>query len=370
MIQKDRLLTLFGQLVSIDSPSFYERDAADFVKAKLSELNIAVQEDNAGVKSNGNCGNLYACIEGTLKLPPLLFCAHLDTVEPSHGKKAVSGKNGIITSDGTTILGADDFAGVAAICEALFALKEAGIPHRPLELLFTVSEEKYSVGVKLFDFSKIKSREAYVFDLSGPVGDAAYEAPTILSFKAKFIGRAAHAGFVPQEGIHAIKAAAEAISKIRCGKYDGMTVNIGTISGGTATNIIPDSCVITGEIRSNSDENAHQKLDEISKTIRDAVVMAGAAVELESTVHITAFKTELSHSAVKRFENACRQLHLQSNLCSTFGGSDLNTLTLHGINGIVLATAMNNCHSCAEYTSERELLRITELAFSLMTAKD
>ena len=370
MIQKDRLITVFEQLVAIDSPSFGEREAADFVKAKLFELGVLTTEDNAGALSNGDCGNVYAHIDGALKLPPLLFCVHLDTVEPSQGKKIKIDEDGVITSDGKTILGADDFAGVAAILEALFALKDTGVPHRPLELLFTVSEEKYSVGIKLFDAVKIKSREAYVLDLTGPVGDAAYQAPTILSFEAIFTGRAAHAGFSPQEGIHAIKAAADAVDRIPCGRIGDVTVNVGTISGGTATNIVPDRCVITGEVRSNSDENAHRKLDEIESIIQNAAKIIGAEVTYKSTVNITAFRTDLTHPVVTRFKNACEQLKLMPNLYSTFGGSDLNTLALQGIQGIVLATAMNNCHSCAEYTSERELLRIAELTLALMTAKE
>lgn len=369
MIQKDRLLTLFGQLVAIDSPSLKERDAADFIKGKLAELGFLPQEDDSAAKTGGNCGNVYAFIDGTVGLPPLLFCVHLDTVEPSRGKKMKIGEDGTITSDGTTILGADDFSGIAAVLEALTALKESGIPHRPLELLFTTAEEIYSVGIKQFDIGKIQSREAYVLDLTGPVGDAAYQAPTILSFKAEFFGRAAHAGFSPEKGIHAIKAAAEAVTKTACGRIGDVTVNIGTISGGTATNIVPEHCVITGEVRSNSDENAHRKLDEIEGVVKHAAKAAGAEVTFESTVNITAFKTDLSHPVVRRFENACKQVQLKSNLYSTFGGSDLNTLALHGIQGIVLATAMNNCHSCAEYTSERELLRIAELTFALMTAK-
>ncbi len=370
MIQKSRLISLFGQLVSIDSPSFGEREAADFVKAKLLELGILTTEDNAGDLSNGNCGNVYAHIDGSVQLPPLLFCVHLDTVEPSRGKKMKIGENGVITSDGTTILGADDFSGVAAILEALFTLKESGLAHRPIELLFTVSEEKYSIGIKLFDVAKIKSREAYVLDLTGPVGDAASQAPTILSFKAEFTGRAAHAGFSPEEGIHAIKAAAKAVTQIECGRIGDVTVNVGTISGGKATNIVPDRCVITGEVRSNSDQNAHRKIDEIEANIKNTAKITGAEVTFESTVNITAFQTDLEHPVVTRFKNACELLKLKPNLYSTFGGSDLNTLALHGIQGIVLATAMNNCHSCAEYTSESELLCIAELTFALMTAKD
>ncbi|HOP10183.1 MAG TPA: M20/M25/M40 family metallo-hydrolase [Oscillospiraceae bacterium] len=369
MIQKERLLDLFGRLVAIDSPSLGEREVADLIKTKLIDLGISPQEDDSAVKTGGNCGNIYAYIDGAVKMPPLLFSAHMDTVEPSCGKKMKIDENGTITSDGTTVLGADDFAGIAAILEALTTLKESDLPHRPIELLFTAAEEIYSVGLKQFDIAKLKSREAYVFDLTGPVGSAAYQAPTIISFKAVFNGRAAHAGFAPEKGIHAVKAAAEAVTRIVCGRIGDVTVNVGAISGGGATNIVPDRCAVTGEIRSNSDEKAHRKLDEISDIIRKTAEINGASVEFESTTHITAYRTDLEHPVVKRFQDACKQMNLRADLQPTFGGSDHNLLALHGISGIVLATAMNNCHSCTEYTSEQEICRAAELALALMTAK-
>lgn len=78
------------------------------------------------------------------------------------GKKAVLHEDGTITSDGSTVLGADDLSGVCAILEALTSLKEDGTPHRPLELLFDVAEETYCAGIRQFDFSRLKSKEAYV----------------------------------------------------------------------------------------------------------------------------------------------------------------------------------------------------------------
>ena len=173
----------------------------------------------------------------------------------------------------------------------------------------------------------------------------------------------------PEKGIHAVKAAAEAVTRIVCGRIGDVTVNVGAISGGGATNIVPDRCAVTGEIRSNSDEKAHRKLDEISDIIRKTAEINGASVEFESTTHITAYRTDLEHPVVKRFQDACKQMNLRADLQPTFGGSDHNLLALHGISGIVLATAMNNCHSCTEYTSEQEICRAAELALALMTAK-
>ncbi len=369
MINQSRLLSLFEQLISFDSPSFDERSICNFIKERLLKLGIIPQEDHAAAKIGGSCGNLYAFVNGTLRLPPLLFCSHMDTVEPALGKKMQTDKNGVITSKGNTILGADDCAGIAAILEALTALQQSDIPHRPLELLFTVAEEAYCKGIQEFDFTILKSRQAYVFDLTGPVGQAAYQAPTIISFEATVYGHAAHAGFSPEKGVHAIQVTAEAITQIPLGKNQDTAVNIGTILGGTTNNIVPDRCKITGEIRSYSNPKALKRLQQITNILYSTAKKYGAKVDIQSTRHCTAYLTNPEHPVVKRFENICIQLGLQSSLCKTFGGSDNNTLALHGVHGIVLATAMNNCHSCKEYTTEQELYRAASLAFSLMASE-
>ena len=162
MIDRDRLIRLFTELVSIDSPSRGEREVCRCISEKLRALSFDPKEDDVCEKIGGNTGCLYTYIEGSLPLPPLLFSAHMDTVEPSCGKKAVFHPDGKITSDGTTVLGADDLSGVCAILEALTALKESGKPHRPLEILFDPAEETYCAGIQQFDFKKLRSREAFL----------------------------------------------------------------------------------------------------------------------------------------------------------------------------------------------------------------
>lgn len=368
---KERLLTLFEKLISFDSPSFGERETGDFVLKKLAELGIAAEEDGSAQLIGGNCGNLHAYFDGTIELPPLLFCAHLDTVEPSHGKKMKIDERGVITSAGDTVLGADDCAGIAAILEALTVIKENGLPHRPIELLFTVAEEPYCPGAKAFDVTALKSKQAYVFDLTGAVGDAAYQAPAIISFAAEFVGRAAHAGFSPELGLHAIKAAADAVTKIQCGRIDDeTTVNIGRISGGIADNIVPEKCSLTGEIRSCSNENALRLLENVSETIEKTAQEHGVGVSISHKVNVYAYKTSLESQVVRRFEDVCGSIGLEPNLISTFGGSDHNHLAQFGVEGIVVATAMNNCHSIGEYTTVDELKRAADLALALMLWKE
>ncbi len=370
-INETRLLTSFKNLVETDSPSGKERQVCDILKTELAKLNISVSEDNAGEHINGNAGNLYVYVEGDVDLPPILFSAHMDTVEPAKNKKCFIDNDGKIHSDGTTVLGSDDFAGVCAIIEALKTVKENNLSHRPIEIIFSVSEENYCKGVSQFDFNKVKSKEAYVFDLSGEVGTAAYAAPTILSFNAEIIGKSSHAGFAPEQGIHSVKIAAEAISKINCGKIDAeTTVNIGTINCGTATNIVPYKCSITGEIRSYSDTKAVEQYNNIEKIITDTAVKFGANSDVSFTKNITAYETDINHQVVERFKNVCNNLQLVPKLERSFGGSDNNVMAQNGINGIVVATAMNNCHTLNEWTTVDELKKAAELALNLMISKD
>lgn len=370
-INENRLIALFKKLVETDSPSGAERQVCDILKTELANLNVSVSEDNAGEYINGNAGNLYAYVEGDVDLSPILFSAHMDTVEPAKNKKCIIDDNGKIHSDGSTVLGSDDFAGICAILEALKTVKENNLSHRPIEIIFSVSEENYCKGISQLDFNKVKSKEAYVFDLSGAVGTAAYAAPTILSFKADIIGKSSHAGFAPEQGIHSIKIAAEAISKINCGKIDAeTTVNIGTINGGTATNIVPDKCSITGEIRSYSDTNAARQYNNIEKIMKETTDKFGAVADVSFTKNITAYETDVHHKVVERFKNVCNDLQLMPKMERSFGGSDNNVMVLNGINGIVVATAMNECHTLNEWTTVVELKNAAELAFNLMISKE
>lgn len=363
------LFELFSRLVSIDSPSGHERAAADYVKNALSDLGADVSEDDAPSRDQFlTTGNILARIPGTLSGEPLLFSAHLDTVMPGIGKKAVLHDDGRITSAGNTVLGADDAAGITEILEAVRILETRRIPHRSLELLFPVAEEVYCRGSRVLDFGALRSKEAYVLDLSGPVGSAAIRAPTLISFTAEVKGKTAHAGFEPEKGVHAIQAASCAVQKLKLGRIGtGSTRNIGTIRGGIATNIIPDSVVLEGEIRSYLHKDALSLLDDTRVVFETAAADYGASAAVTSDIRIQAYETPSESSAVRNFSAACRALALEPRFESTFGGSDNNNFALHGITGIVVACGMQQPHTTGEYTTLADLSLAAELVLHLMT---
>ena len=362
-INRERLIETFQRLVSIDAPSFGEREMADALKAELTELGFTVTEDQAGERYGGTAGNVCGVRKGTISGPPLLFSAHMDTVEPAHGKRGVLGADDRITSEGKTVLGADCMSGTAAILEALREIKEEGKDCRDLEILFFIGEEKHLRGSEVFDYSHIQAEEAYILDLTGPVGTAAYQAPTLVNFQIEIHGRAAHAGLAPETGIHAIAIAARAVTRMQLGHVgDEMTVNIGAIhSGGTNSNIVPEVCRLVGEVRSYSHEQAMEQTRHIEALFLEEAEKAGGKSRMTYEVPIRAYRTPEEHSCVRRFRAACDRLGISSSLVKTFGGSDQSNLSLHGVSGLVLASAMELVHSCQEYTEISELVKLTQL---------
>lgn len=366
MLNTERLKSTFAKYVSIDSPSLHEGKKAEILIEELRSLgcqNISV--DDANESFGGESGNIYAVFPGNLP-GSLLLSSHLDTVQPGIGKSAVFHSDGKITSNGGTVLGADDNAGIAEILEVLRILNEEKIPHKTIELLFPFAEELYGLGSASFDYSKLQSKEAYVLDLEGEIGTAALAAPTLISFEVQIFGKAAHAGFAPEKGVNAILAASRAIAKIRQGRIDKETTsNIGIVQGGKGMNIVSDFVKIQGEVRSLNHEKALAIIEKIKKTFKKEAEKIGAELDFTSQVQIHAYKIGEKSPAAKKFASVCRKIGLELNLTQTFGGSDFNNFALHGINGLVLACGMYKCHSTEEYSFVGDLEKSVEMILQL-----
>lgn len=364
MVNEKRLTEEFIRLTAIDAESGGEAAMREYLTEALARLDIAAEADAAG--------NLFVRRPGTRAGDAILFSAHMDTVCPGRGKKAVVHPDGRITSDGTTVLGADDASGIAAILEALTVIRENDLPHPEIEILFSVEEESYGHGSARFDYAKLRAKTAYVLDLTGPVGTAAVAAPTLLSLDIAVRGRAAHAGFAPEAGINALSIAAAALAQLKAGRVGpDTTVNFGTIEGGAGQNIVPGLVHITGEVRSLRHEAALVEAEVIEEVFRREAERLGGEVEVRFTEEIHAYRTASDEPVVERLRAALSALGRgEPSLIDTFGGSDNNHFVKHGIRGIVLAAAMELVHTTEEYTEIAELVRSAELTLKLMTMED
>ena len=375
MINKTRLRDLFLRLINIDSVSFNEKNIGEIIVEKLESLGLEVELHTTAKKyleaHPHSFPNIYGILKGNVEEEPVLFSSHLDTVVPGINKKADCSIAGIIKSQGDTVLGADDISGVASIIEALTVLVENNLKHGDIEVLFTVAEEPFCEGSKYLNYDLIKSKRAYVLDLNGLVGTAALSAPSIISFEVDIIGKAAHAGFAPWEGVNALNIAVETLKEIKTGHInDTTTVNIGTIHGGSGKNIVPAEIKLTGEVRSFNHDFALSTAEQILKSFKENANKMGGVAYCRQYNHIEAFNISESEEVTDKFKKAAKRIGIKTNMIKTFGGSDGNRFNAAGIKTLVLACAMENVHTTNEYTDLNELQRAAELTLELMKYKE
>ncbi|HHY14621.1 MAG TPA: M20/M25/M40 family metallo-hydrolase [Firmicutes bacterium] len=365
-INQKRLVDEFLELVQIDSATKDERKIADALLAKLSALGISAAEDDTAQKIGGTAGNILAVLDGGKDSPPLLFCAHMDRVEPGLGIKPQI-KDGIISSDGTTILAADDVAGIVAILEALRVVKEQKIPHGRLEILFTVAEEGGLFGAKSLDPAKLQAKAGYFMDSGGPVGTIVVQAPAQKNITATIHGKAAHAGVAPENGISAIVVTAQAITKMNLGRIDHeTTANIGIIRGGEATNIVPDRVTLHGEARSRDSGKLDKQINHLSEAIRRTCTDYGITAEIEIGDSYSAFSLDQNDHVVKLACHAAQAMDLEPRLESTGGGSDANIINGYGIPSVVLGMGYEHVHTTAETMPIDQLVAAAAFVVSII----
>lgn len=365
-MDRNEIINYFLELVKIDSPSRNERMLADKLKQDLKSLGFQVEEDSTGEKVNGNAGNLIARFKGNTKKPPILLAAHMDTVAKTPGIRPVV-RNGRIFSDGSTILSADDKAGICAIIQGLKSLLKNGTEHGDIEVVFTVCEEIGLRGSKNLDYKKLKAEMGFVFDSEGEVGKIITSAPAQNKLHFKIIGKAAHAGIEPEKGISAIKVAGVAIAGMNFGRIDlETTANIGIINGGSATNIITDLVEIKGEARSINEEKLKKQTDHMIQAVRDAAKKYGALMEYEVNSSHPAFNFDENNTIVRYAVKAVEKIGLNPVITSSGGGSDANILNEKGIHCINLGCGYFNPHSPEEYIHVNDLINLCKLVEAIL----
>ncbi|UCF90962.1 MAG: M20/M25/M40 family metallo-hydrolase [Desulfobacterales bacterium] len=373
MISRERLADTFKLLVAIDSVSKKEGKFAHELKRKLESLGAQTLFDGAGAKMGGETGNLIARLEGNTAVPPLLLNAHMDTVQPGQGITPVF-EDGNFFSDGTTILGADDKSAIAIVLEVLRVLKEDHLDHGPLEIVFTVCEEIGLMGAKNLDFSLITAEYGYTLDATDTEGIIT-QAPAANRLEFKVHGRDAHAGAAPEKGINAILLASQAIANLKLGRIDRETTcNIGQIEGGLATNIVPPSVTVKGEVRSHDEEKLKQVTDEMVAAFQRAVA-AFPGVSADDDLPRLEYKVDNDfprtyipedHPVVTLARQAAENLGRNMATKITGGGADANIFFSKGIMLGVLGTGMRDMHTVRENVKLDDMVKTAELLLEII----
>ncbi|MBS4020926.1 MAG: M20/M25/M40 family metallo-hydrolase [Dethiobacter sp.] len=366
MINRDRLVNEFMDIVRIDSLTKKERTMADFLKGKLGELGLEVSEDQAGEACGGEAGNVIGVLDGDEGKTALMFLAHMDRVKPGEGVQPVL-EGDVIKSDGKTVLGSDDGAGIAAILEMLRVIKENNVAHGRLEVVFTIAEEGGLFGAKGLDVEKLKARKGIVLDSTGEVGTVINRAPAQDEIVARVFGKASHAGVSPEKGINAIVVAAKAISRMKIGRIDEETTsNIGIIEGGKATNIVPDFVEVRGEARSRVEEKLVAATEGICREFIRAAEEENTRVELDVKRLYPAYYVQEDDELLKLVHRAGESAGLKIEVKPTGGGSDANIINGKGVTAVNLAVGNEEVHTVEEYIRASDMVKITELALKIV----
>lgn len=345
MIDRDRLVSTFTDLVRIDSPSGEEAAVADDLTGRLSSLGFTVSRDAYG--------NLIASEPGD---SPILLSAHMDTVEPGRGVNPIIDGD-VIHTDGSTVLGGDCKAGISLILEALESLRNDGAARRPVEIALTREEEIGLVGAKNLDFSMLRAKQAIVFDGEGPAYHVTTGTPTYLAFDIDVTGRAAHAGVEPEKGISAIQIAAEMIVQMRIGRLDeNTTFNVGLIEGGSVRNAVPEHALLRGETRSHDPEALERVRAYLLNIVQDTQGRwSEATINCELQEQFVGYRLDENTGLLARVKETLTALGMTPELALSGGGTDGNVFVLNGIEAVVVGAAMHDAHTV------RESVRISEL---------
>lgn len=375
MVNRERIVEEFTRLASISSPAFSEGEISRYLVQRLQDLGATVVMDDAGEKIGSESGNLIATFPANGKeSEPLLVSVHMDTVGPAEGVQPVL-KDGVFTSAGETILGADDKAGITEIIEALEVVREQNIPHGPVELVVAVCEEVGLLGVKHLDCSKVVARRGVALDTSG-TDWLINTAPGANKMRFEIIGRESHAGIAPEQGISAIAAAAKGVAAMRLGRIDHeTTANIGTFNGGEATNIIPRKVVLEGEARSHDSakltEQTKHMIACLEKAAREASrIIDGEQVEVAVRSEVASDYPRMAVAAdaaiVQLAQQAAQRLGRTLEVRDGGGGSDANILNSYGIETVILGTGMRKVHSVEESVTVDDMARVAELLVEII----
>jgi tripeptide aminopeptidase len=291
----------------------------------------------------------------------------MDTVSPGKGIKPRLDEDGYIRSDGTTILGADDKAGLAAIFETLRVLEEQKLPHGGIQFVIATGEESGLLGSRAMDGSRLRAKFGYALDSNGEIGAIAVAAPTNSRQYITIRGKAAHAGVNPEDGISAIQVASKAVSRMKLGRIDSeTTANIGRFEGGGEVNIVTDTIKIYAEARSQVQEKMDLQIEAMRQAVESAAKESGAEYEFVTTTIYPAYSYGDNDEVVQVAKAAIEAIGLTPRTFSSGGGSDANMFNGNGVPTVNLAVGYEHIHTTKEQIKADDLVKTAELVLAII----
>lgn len=404
MIRTARLLDRFLRYVRIDTAA--DPASADYPSSSgqielgrvlLDEL-IAIGAEDAHQDANGL---VWATVPSTAGpgLPTVALLAHLDTSPEAPGQgvhpqvvdcydggtielpsglvldpansptlTALKGKT-LITTDGATLLGGDDKAGVAIIMEvAQHLIESPHLLHGPIRLLFTCDEE-IGRGTDKIDLEKLAATVAYTLD-GGGAGVIDVETFSADAMRVTFIGNNIHPAIAKGQMINSLRGAATFVAALPQHECTPETtsgrqgfIHVHDLHGGVGR------CAVELILRSFQSE----QLDEFAKRVEQTAQAACASVpglrmEVQRRKQYRNLADGLKQrpEAVELARRAFENLGQRCELTVVRGGTDGSQLTEKGLPTPNLSSGQHNIHSLREFACLDEMAQATEHVIELL----
>ena len=368
----------------------------EFAKTLAEELKSIGLNDIFLSEHSYVCGRIPAS-KGYENFPSVGFLAHMDTVDEVSGKnvnpqvfKNYDGSvlnigNGIvldpandkhlaesigqtiITTDGTTLLGADDKAGIAAIMTALENIIKNDIPHGQIEVIFSPDEET-GHGMDKVPTEWIQSKQCYTLD-GGHIGELEAECFTAYKSEVTFTGVSTHTGTARPNMVNSITMLSAFVNFLpqtespeTTDGYQGFYAPM-QISGG-----IEQSQLIIFN-RDFTMEKMQRRLDNIdifAKAIE--AKFPGGKVEVKHTKQYVNMKEKLDQNplVVEKLTEAVKNLGITPIFSPIRGGTDGSRLTEMGIPTPNVFTGGHNFHSRSEWASLEQMAAASKTVIELV----
>ncbi|WP_418886847.1 peptidase T [Intestinibacter bartlettii] len=274
----------------------------------------------------------------------------------------------IITSDGTTLLGADDKAGITEIIEALkYIIENPQIEHSDIKVCFTPDEE-VGRGADFFDVEGFNTDFAYTVD-GGEIGELEYENFNASSVDIKIIGKSVHPGSAYNVMINAAAVATEFHSMIpqnevpeKTKGYEGFYML--TYIGGEV-----DEAKLSYILRDFDLDGLNQrkaKIEEITKTLQQKYGEDRIIVEIKDSYYNMKEKIEPVMYIIDLAKKAMKDADVEPKIVPIRGGTDGARISYMGIPTPNLFTGGYNFHGYYEYAVAEEMEKAKEVIINIV----
>ena len=274
----------------------------------------------------------------------------------------------IITSDGTTLLGADDKAGITEIIEALkYIIENPQIEHSDIKVCFTPDEE-VGRGADFFDVEGFNTDFAYTVD-GGEIGELEYENFNASSVDVKIIGKSVHPGSAYNVMINAAAVATEFHSMVpqnevpeKTKGYEGFYML--TYIGGEV-----DEAKLSYILRDFDLDGLNQrkaKIEEIAKTLQQKYGEDRIIVEIKDSYYNMKEKIEPVMYIIDLAKKAMKDADIEPKIVPIRGGTDGARISYMGIPTPNLFTGGYNFHGYYEYAVAEEMEKAKEVIINIV----